>query len=316
MHAPRPSLAFRTRIAFVSIFVLGLLASFAPAEAASKSNARSMAPMRQAIAKPVISRPSNNVAPRFNPGSNTSPRAVNTDTVLPRRDVYPAPPNLTKLPSPYGSPIPVQSPPGAGIVRDPGGNGAPATLPTPSASDRNRQFGACLVGIASACNGNAANGGGPKGGGDAGNTKGGGGRVPASPAPGGAPPSNFVDAGSGGGGGGGSGFSFSPSFSFGGGSGDSGTQTAAATANDPATAVCVADPTDVYKRLECNIADFKAGKIERAAFEANKSAALALLDPEKLGSDLVFRALRELVDLNLITAEDRDAQKRLIVARL
>lgn len=327
VHSNRSS--FSRRLARVGLFALALAltlgATIGAVDAAAKSGGRAAAPMRPAISKPAASLPSGNFAPRLAPGSNLA--AIGSAAPVNRLDPGAGlrAPTLTRLPPGFTPTLP-----SAGIVKDPGGNGAPPTsasapsgsapsgsagvLPRPSAEDANRRLGACLVGIASACNGSApqANNGGA---GNGGATNGGGMTGSGSGSSGG--------SGGASGGGSGGGGSFSPSFSFGGGgsdgsNGDTATQSAAASGADQAEAApaCVADPTDIYKRLECNLADFNAGKIDRKGFEASKAETLALLDPQTLGTDLVFKVLRELVDLKLITAQDREAQKRQLLARL
>jgi hypothetical protein len=297
---------FKARIALAGLFMLGLLASCPDASAADPIHRKSFTPQpstvtRQAPTRLPATGPMLGNATRLNPGAVSGFRPVNTGVATDLRPVdrsrlkdlgrlQPAAPGLERLPPPgAGLQLPDLSPP-VGVVKDGDRTGAQPRPPTPSAEDRNKRLGPCLVGITSACNGDLPTAGQP------GNGK-----------PGGRPTvgADRPAAGSGGGSGG----SFNASFDFGAGGGGG----AAAQAQAPA---CVADPTDVYKLLECAKTDFAAGIIDQRQYDTRKADALALLDPEKLGADLILRALRDLVDAGLITQNDREMQKRTLIARL
>jgi len=321
---PRPP-RFAERLMLTGLFALGLFATIADASAAERIRRDSFQP-RPSVTKQMPSAAKSydfGSAPRFSPGATSRLKPIAPSTgagaspgaIAPVSDRIrnadlgrPLGPDLSaRLPTqpPIGGlrpnpGAPNANPPTAGGPNTgaPSAGGPTTALPTPSEEERNKRLGACLVGIVSACNGDV-----PPAPGVA---------QPGAPQP--LPPSGggMAGGGSGGGSGGGGGFNFSPSFSFGGGGGDS----AAATATAAAEPACVADATDVYKQLECAKLDFEANRIDRPAYAERKAQALALLDPATLGADLVFRVLRDLADAGLITAADREAQKRLLIARL
>lgn len=298
---------FKTRIALAGLFLLGMMAALSDASAAEPIRRKSFAPKSPSISKQAPTRPpgigpslgnpsrlSPGAIGQISPPSGITPGAVGLDRTRLTDVGRPQPsfPGLERLPQPgAGLQRPDLTPP-VGVVKDRDRTAPPSALPTPTDEERNRQAGICLAGIVSHCNGNVPPGGQP-----------GNGNTDAQPPAKTDPPSARTGGGSGGGGG------ISASFDFGAGGGASPVSEAAAPA-------CVADPTDVYKLLECAKSDFAAGIIDRRQYESRKADALALLDPGQLGADLILRVLRDLVDAGLITANDREMQKRALIAKL